>query len=151
MTIVIRNIKESRQIFDIRSSTGDFFHVNNGKTTIMAEDEQKLFRQTNFVVGYAGTDIRLSSWADKMRRGLTNINLDMPVHKLREYLWILLNTDFSLLDRKQKRDMGYWQLEQYRSIAETSKQNDITLWVLSSHDIQSAELFKRFFVYLASL
>ena len=150
MTITIRPIKEASDIFDVNRSQGTFFWRKDGKSVLMTNEEQKDFKSSNFAVGYAGTDIRLSCWANKMRRELRNINLDMPVHALRLHLWMLVKTDFTNLDRQQKREQGYYTFNQFVSIAETSKNHDITLWILSSFDVENADLFKRFLTYLAN-
>lgn len=151
MTIQIRNIKESRDVFDVNRYAGKFFHKQSGESVVMTADEQKIFEASNFVVGYAGKDYKLSSWADKKRKGLTNINIDMNPADLRQYLWTLVQTDFSSLDRKERRAFGYYTLQQFEAIAETSKNKNITFWCLSSYDRPNAELLVRFINYLASL
>jgi len=152
MAIQIRNIKESLDIFDVSRSAGRYFHKQSGKSVLMTTDEQKSFLATNFVVGYAGKDIKLSSWADKQGKGLNNINIDMNPAELRQYLWMLVQTDFaSISDRKVKIASGYYTLQQFKSIADTSKTQNITFWILSSYDRPNAELLVRFITYLASL
>jgi len=151
MTIQIRNIKESLNIFDVSRSQGRYFHKQSGKGVLMTTDEQKSFEATNFVVGYAGKDIRLSSWADKQGKGLNNINIDMKPAELRQYLWTLVQTDFSSIsDRKEKIASGYYTFRQLESIAKTSKTQNITFWILSSYDRPNAELLVRFINYLAN-
>jgi len=152
MTIQIRNIKESLDIFDVSRRAGKYFHKQSGKSVLMTPDEQKSFEATNFVVGYAGKDIRLSSWSDKQGKGLDNINEDMNHTDLRQYLWTLVQTDFdSISDRKVKIASGYYTLRQFVAIAETSKSQDITIWTLSCYDRPNAELIVRFIKYLATL
>ncbi|MEG4286401.1 hypothetical protein QUB68_25040 [Microcoleus sp. A006_D1] len=151
MTIQIRNIKESLNIFDVNRSSGKYFHKQNGESILMTTDEQESFKATNFVVGYAGKDIKLSSWADKQGKGLNNINIDMKPAELRQYLWTLVQTDFATItDRKLRIAQGYYTLQQFKTIAETSKTQDITFWVLSGYDQPNAELLVRFVNYLAS-
>jgi len=151
MTIQIRNIKESLDIFDVSRSNGKYFHKQSGNSVLMTDDEQNSFRDTNFVVGYAGKDIKLSSWSDKQGKGLNNINVDMNPTELRQYLWTLVQTDFSsITDRKVKRASGYYTLQQFESIAITSKIQNITFWILSGYDRPNAELLVRFINYLAS-
>lgn len=151
MTIHIRNIKECLDIFDVNRSERRYFHKQSGKSVLMTTDEQKSFLATNFVVGYVGKDIRLSSWANKQGKGLTNINIDMNPSEMRQYLWLLVQTDFSMLDREERRAQGYYTLQQLQLIAETSKSQDITIWTLSNYDQANAELLVRFMKYLASL
>jgi len=117
----------------------------------MTEAEAKSFTHSNFVVGYAGKEHPLLSWAFKMSKGLTNINIGMPPAEMRKYLWQLLQTDFSLLDREERRAQGYWTLSKFRAIAETSKTTEITLWTLSIYDEANAKLLVRFLTYLSSL
>jgi len=117
----------------------------------MTEAEAESFTASNFVVGYAGKEYRLLSWASKTSKGLANINIGMPFAEMRKYLWQLLQTDFSLLDRTERRIQGYWTLDKLLSIAKTSKTTDITLWTLSIYDEANAKLLVRFLTYLSSL
>ena len=156
MTITIRPIKKASDIFDVNRSQGTFFWKKNEKSILMTAEEQKAFRATNFVVGYAGKDPRLSSWCHTTSKGLSNINVDMQTSDLRQYLWHLVNCEFSsdglrpALLRKLRVAEGYYILRELQSIAETSKNHDITLWTLSSYDKENAELLKRFLTYLAN-
>ena len=149
MTILIRNIKESRDVFDVNRVERIFFNMIDGKSVRMTNEEQATFLDSNYVVGYAGKEIRLSSWSHKASKGLHNINVDMNAGQLRQYLWHLVNCEFSA-DRKLRVAEGYYILRELSSIAETSKNRDIILWTLSAYDNENAELLKRFLTYLAN-
>ena len=103
MTIQIQNIKESRNVFDVNKIDRIFFNMVNGKSVRMAKEEQANFLACNFVVGYAGKDFRLASWSQKMSKGLHNINVDMNVSDLRQYLWHLVNCEFSAIEDNSRR------------------------------------------------
>ena len=143
MTIQIRSIKESSDVFDVNSRDQIFFHFIDQSKVRMTKEEQANFVRCNYVVAYAGKDFALSSWSQKASKGLHNINVDMNVSDLRQYLWHLVNCEFSA-DRKLRVAEGYYILHKLSSIAETSKNHDITLWTLSAYDKENAELLKRF-------
>lgn len=154
MTILIRPIVESKAIFDFNSRAGTLFHVSNGKCTKMTDEEQKEFHRCNFAIGYCGSDRALSAWSSKHRRELTNINI-LPgegVEQKRTHLWKLLQTDFESIPKQERRKSGYYELRQYQQIVEALRSGKtITLWYLSTYDIETAQLFKRFFEYLSRI
>mgnify|MGYP000052300764 FL=1 len=120
----------------------------------MSEEEQKEFSTSNFAIGYCGNDIRLSTWSRKESRELHNLNFmqDAGIQEKRAYLWQLLQTDFQSLSREKRRESGYYSLRQYQQIADNLRSGKtVTLWYLSGYDIDTAELFKRFFEYLTRI
>ncbi|WP_293134822.1 hypothetical protein [Microcoleus sp. bin38.metabat.b11b12b14.051] len=149
MTILIRNIKESSDVFDVNSRDRVFFHFVDRTKVRMTKEEQAEFLASNYVVGYAGKEFALSSWCHKASKGLHNINVDMNAADLRQYLWHLVNFEFSA-DRNLRVAEGYYILQKLSSIAEKSKNHDITLWTLSAYDRENAKLLKRFLTYLAN-
>lgn len=154
MTILIRPIRDSRSIFDLNSRTGIFFYPEGSGWRKMSEEEQKEFSTSNFAIGYCGNDIRLSTWSRKESRELHNLNFmqDAGIQEKRAYLWQLLQTDFQSLSREKRRESGYYSLRQYQQIADNLRSGKtVTLWYLSGYDIDTAELFKRFFEYLTRI
>lgn len=154
MTILIRPIQDSHSVFDINSRTGTFFKPATKGISKMTEEEQKDFRDSNFAIGYCGTDIRLSTWSRKESRELHNLNFlqDARIPEKRAYLWQLLQTDFEVLSREERRTAGYYTLQQYRKIADVLRSGiGVTLWYLSGYDCETAELLKRFLEYLSRL
>jgi hypothetical protein len=154
MTILIRPIQDSRSVFDLNSRSDCFFYPEAGGWRKMTEIEQKEFSASNFAIGYCGNDIRLSTWSRKESRQLHNLNFmqDAGIPEKRAYLWQLLQTDFEVLSREERRTAGYYALQQYRKIADVLRSGKtVTLWYLSGYDIDTAELFKRFFDYLTRI
>jgi len=145
MTITIKSIVNAR--FHSSKYSEYFLHPNKIR---MTSDEQKLFLDTNFVVGYAGRDINLAPKVTDNSKGLHNINLDMNHIEMRQYLWTLLHKDFSNCDNFTKINQGFFSLKLFQSIAEISKSQDITIWTLSCYDRPNAELIVRFIKYLAT-
>jgi len=144
MTITIKSIADAR--FHNSKYSEYFSHPNKIR---MTSDEQKLFLDTNFAVGYAGRDIYLVPKTTDNRKGLHNINLDMNHIEMRQYLWSLLHKDFSNCDNFTKVNEGFFSLKMFQAIANISKTKDITFWILCSDDRLNAELLVRFVNYLA--
>lgn len=130
----IRNIKE--RDYCINSSTGQFFRKDkDGEYIPMTSEEEKYFIKTNFLIGYRGKNIALSTWASKKARGLSVRNLPgETLEEKRQLLWLAVQEN-KLLDNY------YWLITLTKRIQEN---NEVTIWYLSQHDKPVAELVKRF-------
>lgn len=129
----IKSIKEAD--FSCNTSEGIFFKKINNQFIMMNFDEQKEFIRNNRVIGYEGSDVKLSSWARKQSKGLSVWNLPgETIEQKRQLLWQAINSD-NEEDRKP-----------YRWLISLAKQelNNLTFWYLSSHDKPVAELIVRF-------
>ena len=161
MPIQISHISNSKKLFDLNIEY--FFKPSDLSSTgweTMSDAEKKVFKETNFAVGYCGSEIALSTWSSKNCRGLTNLNFmqESSIEEKRQYLWDLINFNFDEInkieDRKRRRDLrrdnGYYFLRYYQTIAETSKNYTVNLWYLSKYDLPTACLIEKFLNYLAN-
>ncbi|MDB9513917.1 hypothetical protein PN499_22205 [Kamptonema animale CS-326] len=132
MTIIIKHIKDSKDLFDTHIREGTFFKKINSQFVLMLDKEQREFISTNFAVGYIGSDYKLNSWARKTARGLTILSLDgKTISEKRTILW------------KEVNENKIQPILQFL-IKQSKAGKTITLWYLSKYDIETAQLIKRF-------
>lgn len=112
--------------YDVNRQEGTYFD-RNGKRV-----EDKLLRG-HYSVAYEGSDIRLSSWAWKQRKELTN-----------------LATYFDGNSAEEKRQIIWHQL-QTRTVdrhlinfCERFREEPLYLWYVSNYDLPTAQFIKRF-------
>ncbi|MEG4424971.1 MULTISPECIES: hypothetical protein [unclassified Microcoleus] len=112
--------------YDVNRREGTYFD-RNGKQI------DKDFLKGHYAVAYEGSDIRLSTWAWKQRKELTN-----------------LATYFDGDTLEQKR-LVIWQQFQTRTVnrhlisfCEKFRTENLYLWYLSCHDLPTAQFIQRF-------
>ncbi|WP_172193209.1 hypothetical protein [Microcoleus asticus] len=112
--------------YDVNRREGTYFD-RNGKCV-----EDKLLRG-HYSVAYEGSDIRLSSWAWKQRKELTN-----------------LATYFDGNSAEEKRQI-IWHQFKTRTVdrhlinfCERFREEPLYLWYVSNYDLPTAQFIKRF-------
>ena len=112
--------------YDVNRREGTYFD-RNGKPV-----EDKLLKG-HYSVAYEGSDIRLSSWAWKQRKELTN-----------------LATYFDGTSAEEKRQI-IWHQFQTRTVdrhlinfCERFRKEPLYLWYVSNYDLPTAQFIKRF-------
>lgn len=112
--------------YDVNRREGTYFD-RNGKRV-----EDKLLRG-HYAVAYEGSDIRLSSWAWKQRKELTN-----------------LATYFDGNSAEEKRQIIWQQIQDKTvnrhllSFCERFRHEPLFIWYVSNYDLPTAQFIKRF-------
>lgn len=87
----------------------------------------------HYCVAYEGSDVRLSTWARKQNKGLTNIATffeGSTVEEKRQIIWQQIQT------KTVNRHLIHF--------CERFREESLFLWYLSHYDLPTAEFIKRF-------
>ncbi|MEG4594131.1 hypothetical protein QUB00_20315 [Microcoleus sp. F8_C2] len=112
--------------YDVNRREGTYFD-RNGKQV----DKELL--KGHYAVAYEGSDIRLSSWAWKQRKELTNLATYFEgntVEEKRQIIW----------QQIQDRTVNRYLL----SFCEEFRDEPLFLWYVSYYDLPTAQFIKRF-------
>jgi hypothetical protein len=124
MTIYIEPMKDFP--YDVNRREGTYFDRNGFQV-----DDSVM--KPHYCVGYEGNDPRLSAWARKQSKGLTNFATffeGSTAEEKRLIIWHKLQT--KTLDRRLARFFDRFREE------------PLFLWYLSTYDLPTAEFIKRF-------
>jgi len=124
MTIYINPM--SQFPYDVNRREGTYFDRNHKRV-------DKEIIKGHFCVAYEGKDIRLSTWASKQSKELTNLATYFEgntVDEKRQIIWHQIQT----------RTVNKHLI----NFCERFREEPLFLWYLSNHDLPTAQFIKRF-------
>lgn len=137
--IVVRPISLAKEHFNMNSATGNFSLKEGDRFVQMNPQQEEEFLSTNFAIGYTDrANIRLRINASRQARGLDVFNLEgTTLEGKRVLLW---------------RNFRGGQIPEFISsiLATVKAGKSVTLWYLSSDDIEVANIIAKFVVWFVT-